>query len=79
MHLLAADSISIKLGDFSYGLLKVTENKLLDILIDHIHIVNKPIYMSGSLICLCQETLLEEFCTNVTVENIHFSDHQRFN
>ena len=50
LYLLAPDTIFTAAGDFNYGFLKVTENKLLDIFIDHIHLVNKPTYISGSLI-----------------------------
>ena len=40
-YLPAANSIDIIAGDFIYNLLKVTENKLLDIFTDHVQIVNK--------------------------------------
>ena len=76
-YLLAANSIDIIAGDFNYDLLKVIENKLLDIFTDHVQMVNKPTHISGSLIyhVYIKKTLMEEFSTSVTVENIYFSDH----
>ena len=76
-YLLAANSVDIIAGDFSCNLLKVIENKLLDIFTDHVQMVNKPTHISGSLIdhVYITKTLMEEFSTNVTVENIYFSDH----
>ena len=40
-YLLATNSIEIIAGDFSNDLLKVSQNKFLDIFTDHVHIVNK--------------------------------------
>ena len=40
-YLLATNSIDIIAWDFIYNLLKVTENKLIDIFTDHVQIVNK--------------------------------------
>ena len=39
--------------------------------------VNKHMHISGSLIdhAYVKKALMEEFCTNVTVRNICFSDH----
>ena len=65
-YLLATNSIDIIAADFNYDLLKVSQNKFLDIFTDHVWMVNKPTHISRSL---------EEFFTNVTVENIYFSDH----
>ena len=75
-YLLAANSIDIS-GDFNYDLLKVIENKLLNIFTDHVQMASKPTHISGSLIdhVYIKKTLMEEFSTNVTVENIYFSDH----
>ena len=63
--------------DFNYDLLKVTENEPLDISADHLQMVNKPTQIYGSAIdhIYIKKTLMEEFSTNVTVENIYFSDH----
>ena len=57
--------------------LKLSQNKFLDIFADHVQIVNKPTHISGSLIdhVYIKKAFMEEFFTNVTVENIHFSDH----
>ena len=44
-YLLVANSIDITAGDFNYDLLKVTENKFLDILTDHVQIVNQPTHL----------------------------------
>ena len=76
-YLLAANSIDIIAGDFNYNLLKVIKNKLLDIFTDHVQMVNKPTHISGLLIdhVYIKKTLMEEFSTSVTVENIYFSDH----
>ena len=39
--------------------------------------VNKPKHISGSLIdhVFIKKALMKEFLTNVTFENIHFSEH----
>ena len=76
-YLLATNSLDIIAGDFNYDLLKVSENKLLDIFTYHFQMVNKPTHISGSLInnVSIKKTLMEEFFTNVSVENIYFSDH----
>ena len=44
-YLLAANSMIIIVGDFNYDLSKVPQNKFLDILKDHIQVVNKHIYL----------------------------------
>ena len=49
-YLLATYFIDIIAGDFNYDLLKVLQNKFLDIFTDHVQIVNKPTRISGSLI-----------------------------
>ena len=49
-YLLAANSIDIIAGDFNYDVLKVIENKLLDIFTDHVQMINKPTHISGLLI-----------------------------
>lgn len=74
---LLANSIGIIAGDVSYDLLKVTENKLLDIFTDHLQILNKSTHISGSLTdhVYIKKTWMYEFSINVTVENIYFSDH----
>ena len=76
-YLPAANSIDIITEDFNYDLLKVTEHKLLDILTDHVKIVNKPKHIYGSLIghAHIKKTLMEEFSIHITVENVYFSDH----
>ena len=68
----ATNSIFILTGDFNYGLLKVSQNKLLDISTGHVQMVNKPAHISGSLIdhVYIKNALREEFFTNVTVQNI---------
>ena len=43
-YLLAANSIDIIAGDFIYDLLKVSQNKVLDIFTDLAQMVNKPIH-----------------------------------
>ena len=64
-------------GDFNYDLFKVLQNKFLDIFTDHVQMINKPTHISGSLIdhVYIKKALMEEFFTNVSVENIYFSDH----
>ena len=66
-YLLARYSIDIIAGDFNYDLLKVSQNKFLDIFTDHIQIVNKSIHISRSLIdhVYIKKALMEEFFTNV--------------
>ena len=51
-YLLVANSINIIGGDFICDLLKVTENKFLDIFTDQVQVGNKPSHISGSLIDL---------------------------
>ena len=43
--------------------------------------VNKPKHISGSLIdhVFIKKALMKEFLTNVTLENIHFSEHDEKN
>ena len=48
-ELLAAHSIDIIGGEFNYGVLKVTKNKLSDIFADLFQIINKAIHISGSM------------------------------
>ena len=43
-YLLATNSIDIIAGDFIYDLLKVLQNKVLDIFTDLAQMVNKPIH-----------------------------------
>ena len=76
-YLLATHSIDIMAGDFSYDLLKMSQNNFLDIFTDHVQMVNKPTHISGFLIdhVYVKKPLIEVFSTNVTVENIYFSDH----
>ena len=73
-YLPAANSIDIITEDFNYDLLKVTEYKLLDILTDHVKIVNKSKHICGSLIghAHIKNTLMEDFSIHVTVENVYF-------
>ena len=49
IYLLATNSIDIIVGNFNYDLLKVSENKLLDIFTHHIQMVNKPAWKSFPL------------------------------
>ena len=76
-YLLATHSINIIAGYFNYDLLKVSQNKFLDISTDHVQMVNKPAHISGSLRehVYIKKALMEEFFTNVVVENIYFSNH----
>ena len=43
-YLLATNSIDIIAGDFIYDLLKVSQNKVLDIFTNLAQMVNKPIH-----------------------------------
>ena len=76
-YLLAAISIGIIAGDLNSDLLKVSQNKFLDIFTDHVQMVNKPTHISGSSIdhAYIKNALMEELFTDVTVENNYFSDH----
>ena len=73
-YLLAENSIDIIARDFNYDLLKVTEKKLLDIFADNVHIVIKPTHIFGLLTghVYIKKSLMEEFSTNLFVENIIF-------
>ena len=44
-YLVEANSIDIIAGNFNYDLLKVTENRFLDISTDHVQMVNKPTHL----------------------------------
>ena len=69
-YLPATNSIFVLTGDFNYDLLKVSQNKLLDISTGHVQMVNKPALISGSLIdhVYIKKASREEFFTNVTVD-----------
>ena len=69
-YLIATYSIDITIGDFSYDLLKLLENKLLDIFTNHLQMVNKPTQISGSLInhVYIKKSLLEEFFKTSTFQ-----------
>ena len=55
----------------------MSQNKFLDIFTDHVQMVDKPTHISGSLInhVYMKKAFMEEFLTNVTVENIYFLDY----
>ena len=74
-YLLAANSIDIIVGKFNYDLLNVPLSNFLDFL--DVQMVNKSAHIYGSLIdhVNIKKTLMAEFFTNVTVEDLHFSDH----
>ena len=74
-YLLAKNSIDIIAVDFNYDLLKVSQNKFLDIFTGHVQIANKPAHLCGSVIdhVYIKKALIEEFFTNVTVENMVIS------
>ena len=61
-YLIAANSIDI-VGDYNYDLLKVSENKLLDIFIDHVQMVSNSTHIYRSLIyhLYIKKTLATEF------------------
>ena len=63
-YLLATHSIDIIAGYFNYDLLNGSQNKCLDLFRDHAQMVNKPTYISGSLIdhVYIKTTLTEEIC-----------------
>ena len=69
-YLVATYYIDITTGDFSYDLLKLLENKFLDIFTNHLQMVNKPTQISGSLInhVYIKESLLEEFFKTSTFQ-----------
>ena len=72
-YFLEANITDITGEDLNYDLLKIIKS-FLDTFIDHIHIVNKWINISKSLLnhLYIKKTLMEEFPTNATVENIYF-------
>ena len=74
-YLLAKNSIDIIAVDFNYDLLKVSQNKFLDIFTGHVQIANKPAHLCGSVIdhVYIKKALIEAFFTNVTVENMVIS------
>ena len=55
----------------------MSQTNFLHIFTDRVQMVNKPTHISRSLIdhVYIKKALMEEFFTNVTVENIYFSDH----
>ena len=75
-YLLGIKSRDIIAGDFRFNLLKLLENKLLDIFTGQFQMLNKTTHISGFLIdhvCM-NKTLIKEFFTNANVESIYFSD-----
>ena len=76
-YLLATHFIDITAGELNYDFLKVSQNTFLDTFTDHAQMVNKPMHISGSLIdhVYFKKALMEKVLTNVTVENIYFSNH----
>ena len=49
-YLLATNSMDIMAGNFSYDLLKVLQNKLLDVSTGRVQMANKPTQISVSFI-----------------------------
>ena len=76
-YLLVTNSTDIIAGDINYDYLKVSQNNFLYIFTDHVQMANKPAHISRSLIdhVYIKKALMAESFTNVTVENIYFSDH----
>ena len=76
-YLLSTNATNVMSGDFNYDLLKVSQSNFLDILTDHVQMVKKPTNIYGYLVdhVYIKKALMKEFFTNVTVENIYFSDH----
>lgn len=62
-YLLEVNSVDIIAVDFSYDILKVTENKISYIFTDHVQTINKPTHISGLLIdhFYIKKNLMEEF------------------
>ena len=58
-------------------MLKFSETKFLDIFTDHVQMVNKPKFLSGSLVdhVYIKNSLIKEYFINANVGNIYFSDH----
>ena len=74
-YLLATKSVDIIAGNFNCNLLKVLENKFLDIFIDHFKMANKPTHISRSLIdhvYIMSINVDEIIFTNATAENLSF-------
>ena len=63
-YLLATYSTDLIAGCFNYDILNGSQNKCLDLFRDHVQMVNKPTYISGSLIdhVYNKTTLAEEIC-----------------
>ena len=76
-YLLATNYIDIIAVDFYYDLLKVSQNKFLDIFTHHVQMVNKTTHTSGYFIhhAYIKKSLMEEFFASATVENSYFSDY----
>lgn len=75
-YLLAISSIDIIAGNFNYDLLKVSENKLLNISTDHVQMVNKltHIWILTDYVYV-EKTLMVTFSIIVTIKHIYFLDH----
>ena len=75
-YLLEVNSVDIIAVDFSYDILKVTENKISYIFRDHAQTINKPTHISGLLIdqVYIKKNLIKKFFIKVIVKNIYFSD-----
>ena len=69
--------IDIIAGDFNYDLLKVSENKFLDIFTDHVQMVNKPTHISGSFIdhVHIKKSLMEKFSLMKLFKTFTFLDY----
>ena len=63
--------------DVNCDMLKFSETKFLDIFTDHVQMVNKPKFLSGSLVdhVYIKNSLIKEYFINANVGNIYFSDH----
>ena len=76
-YLVTTYCIDIIVGNFNYDLLKLSENKILDIFTDHFQTVDNPTHISRFSMdhIYIKKRFIEEFFSSTTVENIYFLDH----
>ena len=76
-YLVTTYCIDIIAGNFNYDLLKLSENKILDIFTDHVQTVDNPTHISRFSMdhIYIKKRFIEEFFSSATVENIYFLDH----
>ena len=76
-YLVTTYYIDITADDFNYDLLKVSENKLLDIFTDHVQTVDNPTHISRSSMdhIYIKKSLIEVLAVMQLLKTFNFLDH----